>query len=1575
MTSVRQITQSRKVLFLVHSTARDLGDCAKLCCRTGGCEVALLENGTCYSLNCHGNLTCPTANLSRGGPSSSRSLIVIKDLLQPETRSERAHAASCDFSNVLHEVVLRGGSQSGKFKFLTEVDDMDTCIRECCRHKVCDLALMLKDNCFLVSCHNEVLCDPIPSRSSDYHPQIAYKVKHGKRRHVEIRSRRDRKNSPSKKHIQEAARDSNTENATFTMGRFFPVSSVKVRNIHSNGSGFVDIANNSKADEEMTSNDTVLVSNETETDIFANETTPQYVLMSQPLLTLNDSRSVLGGKSTLVLSESSVTVKKTVLLSKAVKNTKTQTLATVARTVAVDSSEVASMKRQSIERLKTLNVLSSHPSQTVKTEALESVIETSKTANSSLQSEALQVPSTAVSDFSEQVQKSNVQASPVVISDSFNVKSGDVQTESVAREVKSLNLQSQISKRLKTSSAVTLQNSEKVQTSQISASPLVKGDFSSLIILSLNSPLGTPRITEKILSPSQNELETIDPVSSSSRLDKPFILFPTLEATAVEKSSRADRTPQIILSVSSAIPETRGFSSNVDAPDEHENGAVSSSNILGRLLLTVLGSSGSLSVTTDVATQTSVLPQSTISSSLPKSLSRLETPTSLTDTTGNHVQSLSLASESEQHQTQTPEEAKSVTEGLFARSFVLPTKEIATSSINNNRPDTSAIILQKDNTATGTLMTILESEKPSNSANLNDTGDSTPQTGEDISSSSVSSEELKQNQNVDHWRTFSFVLPTPSATARVVTKEPENIKASSSPENTQSSGFARMQEERDEIPVVTPRLIGLPSLSDISPSETHSSTSVIDPNSSGVLQENEEKSNSSSISATSGTLITTALSSQTLAKSEPQAVSTGNIHAVEFSSLSPAQSESHASITETFNSMALLSPPSVQGAQSAGQVMIQGQSSQMTSKEADRSFIEADSSKKAFRTVETNDSQGTDSKGALSPSTQQASSNKPKASLTVVTSGSKSLAPSQSRQFLSTTPAPSLQQGVVSAMSAVATSTLSTRFNQEKSDAVPAAVRKNVAQVSISTGIQDESTTNLQQGIAAELSFLDKWPVEPTPNSSLNHSSATTRSVENNAASSSGVSQQQYISTPSLIGLPSGAQISTKAVISPSGVLDITGSLESLTPEGHSSSEASSPESSVSIKASFVSTQLQALKLTVSPKQSFLESFTRQMETAPLSPKRLGNTSSAELDSVLVSLPSTKAQNSINTENLSSSIRATTDVFGSITSGTIATRSVTITSTSAPETLADRLGKLHVQEKEKVVRTLASGIVSSPVFNHAIRHIGDLLKNESGLMHSVSRLESMLGHLQGLLVRETRNHLKSSPNVSLPLVETVQKGNSSGEISKQVGSKLDGISKKLKRISSVLSELQIKRRGNNSTLVAKSNIEQPGNVSRVDEKHNRLIELLLKRFNKLEAAIQRKRDFDPVNTMRTKSVVSVKGDTNAIASVIQHSLSEGSGSMTQSDLKALRISSVIVPSSNAATTRRFSHVSTQRIQMSANVLRSSKPFAVDHSSMKSTISLSSTRHTTQYIYHYNYWGKFEEFEFVRSTTNQLAHYQ
>lgn len=82
---------------------------------------------------------------------------------------------------------------------------------------------------------------------------------------------RDRKNLFIIKYIFIVLKYGSVENVMFIMGRFFLVSIVIVKNSYFNGSGFVDIVNNSKVDEEMIFNDMVLVFNEMEIDIFVNE--------------------------------------------------------------------------------------------------------------------------------------------------------------------------------------------------------------------------------------------------------------------------------------------------------------------------------------------------------------------------------------------------------------------------------------------------------------------------------------------------------------------------------------------------------------------------------------------------------------------------------------------------------------------------------------------------------------------------------------------------------------------------------------------------------------------------------------------------------------------------------------------------------------------------------------------------------------------------------------------------------------------------------------------------------------------------------------------------------------------------------------------------------------------------------------------------------------------------------------------------------------------------------------------------------------------------------------------------------
>ena len=1522
-----------------------------------------------------------------------------------------------------------------------------------------------------------------------------------------MRSSRDKKDSATTKYIPATSKYGNAENATFTMGRFFPVSTVTVRNSHSNGSGFVDIANNSKADEEMTSNDTVLVSNETETDIFANETTPQYVLMSQPLLTLNDSRSVLGGKSTLVHTENSLSVMKTVLLSRSVKSVKPQTLSTLARTSVVDPSELFSVKVESMEGLKPPKLLSNDVSQTFNMEAAETVWQTLKTSDAQLQSATLQVLSTADFRDSQVVLKSSVQVNGVVTNDLFKPKTSNVQTASIAHESSFLHTRasfaatSQDSEQMQTSQAetssletseisvkpqtlstlartsvvdpselfsvkvesmeglkppklpsndvsqtfnmearetvwqtlkpsdaqlqsvtlqvlstaafrdaqvvlkssvqvdevvtndffkpktsnvqtvsidhessflhthasfaATSQNSGQMQTSQAETSSLEISDFSPPAVSDLISPLNTPGTAQSLSPPSSNGLGTLSSLSASSLLNKRGLGSSSFETSSIRKISGSEHVPHTVLSISSEIPETTGIFSSVVVLDDKENQVILSSEILEQFESTSNASWASFSLSADVASPTNFLLRSTVDS-LP--LSRLETPTIAQSKTENYLQSFSLVTGVVQPELQTLEKI----ERFDPQSVISTTPEVESSINNYSRPSSSLIFTQGNKTVAATATIISRSEEPSGSADLLDQPNLTARV--DLTSPSVPGGFSQQNYSVYQRRTFSFVLPTPSATVQVSPEEPVHNKASSSLGNTQSTRSAALQEERDEIPAATPRLLRRPFLSDVSSSDIHSLTSFVNTNSPEVFNESNEKSNDNLISAKPRIFVSVALTSPPLNR-EPEAGSSEKTHST--------------------TSMMFSSPELPKSAQIVTKVTFEGPSSINPLIEADGDSLEAGSGENASLVVEVQGTRGIDEADRLSQSTQKVSSFIQEVDLTVVVaSSSSSLVPSQ---FSRATLVPSLQQGAANNITAVKTSILLTHVVHKNYSVELSATEKNITNMSTTEGKQDGTRNISQQGIPAEVSVIHQGPVWSSSDVSRNQSSRISKSTETNNISSSGVLRKQYLTTLPLLGLPIQTQISSD-IIAASRTLSITRSLEVLKPEETSSSISSLykrktiPDSTV-LKTSSEPSQQQMISLAGSPGQRLSGIYSRQTATLSLSYSRPANISSSKFHSRLVSFGSTATENiiahpattpsqasekllatgeiklshdhkrineikmgqasvllvtpflphSVKTEHIRKFTKATPSEIHHKSSRKFETKSLAIASTSILERLEDTVVKLH--GKEKVVRTLASGIVASPVFHHAIRHIGELLKNESGLVHSFSRIESMLGHLQNLLARETRNHVRNLANFSLPLVDTVQKGNSSEEISKQVDSKLDGISTKLKRITSVLTELQIKKRENNSTIIEKSNIERPGNFTTVDERHNRLIELLLKRFSKLEAAIQRKRDFSSFNTLKTESLVSVHKNTNINASVLQYRSSKGSRSIVKSKQEA----STKVSSSNVATRRSANPVTSQKGQISMNALLGSKAIIVHHSpiSTKSTISISPAKYMTE----------------------------
>ena len=84
--------------------------------------------------------------------------------------------SGCTNSEIIRNVTLRGGIHSGKFKDRGRMVDFRQCIKICCLSKLCDLAFMLRSNCFTVECKSEELCEAVPVRTAaeKLPPLLAY---------------------------------------------------------------------------------------------------------------------------------------------------------------------------------------------------------------------------------------------------------------------------------------------------------------------------------------------------------------------------------------------------------------------------------------------------------------------------------------------------------------------------------------------------------------------------------------------------------------------------------------------------------------------------------------------------------------------------------------------------------------------------------------------------------------------------------------------------------------------------------------------------------------------------------------------------------------------------------------------------------------------------------------------------------------------------------------------------------------------------------------------------------------------------------------------------------------------------------------------------------------------------------------------------------------------------------------------------------------------------------------------------------------------------------------------------------
>lgn len=73
-------------------------------------------------------------------------------------------------------VTLRGGRKAGEFIEIQGLKDMKGCVKRCCddRDKKCNLAFMLGDTCYSVSCKDKDLCRTMPAPPTKFNPLVQY---------------------------------------------------------------------------------------------------------------------------------------------------------------------------------------------------------------------------------------------------------------------------------------------------------------------------------------------------------------------------------------------------------------------------------------------------------------------------------------------------------------------------------------------------------------------------------------------------------------------------------------------------------------------------------------------------------------------------------------------------------------------------------------------------------------------------------------------------------------------------------------------------------------------------------------------------------------------------------------------------------------------------------------------------------------------------------------------------------------------------------------------------------------------------------------------------------------------------------------------------------------------------------------------------------------------------------------------------------------------------------------------------------------------------------------------------------
>ncbi|EDO46077.1 predicted protein [Nematostella vectensis] len=162
--------------FMDQGRVRTIHECIRMCGRQPDCDLAFMLGVQCFSVGCKSKSLCVTKPAFSAFYNPKITFVTHRKVFEAVSSHKR-----CQSSFIENDVTLQGGINAGKFTDLGQMTDMRECVQRCCAKSTCDVAFMLEDECYGVSCISNTLCKTRPARNPGrYKPKVAYVYHDGK---------------------------------------------------------------------------------------------------------------------------------------------------------------------------------------------------------------------------------------------------------------------------------------------------------------------------------------------------------------------------------------------------------------------------------------------------------------------------------------------------------------------------------------------------------------------------------------------------------------------------------------------------------------------------------------------------------------------------------------------------------------------------------------------------------------------------------------------------------------------------------------------------------------------------------------------------------------------------------------------------------------------------------------------------------------------------------------------------------------------------------------------------------------------------------------------------------------------------------------------------------------------------------------------------------------------------------------------------------------------------------------------------------------------------------------------------